>query len=168
VRILTDTTDRWEQVVVHAKTEPGRFRIAPEHIPKEKVSAVERGTDAMLRQIATMGPHTRQWAEAMTQARGVKAVRVLVGLKNLAGKHPTEALGLPRSLVPRGLSAPSWPRRPTGLGDRWPDLQHQLINRANRISAPPLPRDGSLLPVAQPSPLLHSRLASQRSSSLVL
>jgi transposase len=83
---------RWEQVAIHAKAEPGRFRTAPEHIPKEKVSAVERGTDALLRQIAAIGPHTRQWAEATTQARGVEAVRVLVGLKDLAGKHPSEAL----------------------------------------------------------------------------
>ena len=53
---------------------------------------MERGADAVLRQIAMIGPHTRQWAEAMTQARGVEGVRVLVGLKSLAGKHPSEAL----------------------------------------------------------------------------
>ena len=91
-RLVRVFNDRWEQLIVHAKTEPGRFRTAPQHIPKEKVSAVERGTDALLRQIAAIGPHTRQWSEATTQARGVEAVRVLVGLKNLAGKHPTEAL----------------------------------------------------------------------------
>ena len=45
-----------------------------------------------LRQIAAIGPHTRQWAEATTQARGVEAVRVLVGLKHLAGMHDSEAL----------------------------------------------------------------------------
>jgi transposase len=91
-RLVRIYNDRWEQVAVHAKAEPGRFRTAGEHIPKEKVSAVERGTDALLRQIASIGPHTRQWAEAMTQARGVEGVRVLVGLKNLAGKHDSEAL----------------------------------------------------------------------------
>jgi len=91
-RLVRLFNDRWEQLIVHAKTEPGRFRSAPEHIPQEKVSAVERGTDALLRQIATIGPQTRQWAEATTQARGVEAVRVLVGLKHLAGKHPSEAL----------------------------------------------------------------------------
>ena len=91
-RLVRIFNDAFEQLIVHAKTEPGRFRTAPEHIPKEKVSAVERGTDALLRQIATIGPHTRQWAEAMTQARGVEGVRVLVGLKNLAGKHPCKAL----------------------------------------------------------------------------
>lgn len=91
-RLVRIFNDRWEQVAVHAKAEPGRFRTAAEHIPREKISAVERGTDALLRQVATIGPHTRQWAEATTQARGVEAVRVLVGLKHLAGKHPTSSL----------------------------------------------------------------------------
>jgi transposase len=91
-RLVRIYNDRWEQLIVHAKTEPGRFRTSPKHIPREKVSAVERGTDALLRQVATIGPHTRRWAEATTQARGVEAVRVLVGLRALAGKHPTESL----------------------------------------------------------------------------
>jgi hypothetical protein len=39
-----------------------------------------------------VGLETRQWAEATTQARGVEAVRVLVGLKHLAGKHPSDDL----------------------------------------------------------------------------
>jgi len=91
-RLVRVFNDRWEQVAVHAKAEPGRFRTAPQHIPKEKVSAVERGTDALLRQVAALGPGTRQWAEATTQARGVEAVRVLVGLKALAAKHDAEAL----------------------------------------------------------------------------
>lgn len=91
-RLVRIFNDRFEQLAVHAKAEPGRFRTAPEHIPQEKVSAVERGTDALLRQVAAIGPHTRAWAEATTQARGVEAVRVLVGLKALAGKHSSQAL----------------------------------------------------------------------------
>ena len=91
-RLVRLFNDRWEPLGLHAKQEPGRFRTADEHIPREKVSAVERGTDALLRQLAIIGPSTRQWSEAMTQARGVEAVRVLVGLKALAGKHATEAL----------------------------------------------------------------------------
>ena len=91
-RLVRIFNDRFEQVAVHAKAEPGRFRTAAEHIPREKVSAVERGTDALLRQIAAIGPHTRQWAEATTQIRGVEAVRVLVGLKALAGKYPSDRL----------------------------------------------------------------------------
>jgi transposase len=91
-RLVRVFNDRWEQVAIHAKIEPGRFRTAAEHIPKEKVSDVERGTDALLWQVSLIGPHTRQWAEATTQARGVEAVRVLVGLKHLAGKHPSAEL----------------------------------------------------------------------------
>jgi hypothetical protein len=88
-RLVRVFNDRWEQVAVHAKAEPGRFRTAAEHIPREKVSAVERGTDALLRQVAAIGPQARQWAAAMLQARGVEGVRVLVGLKALAARHPT-------------------------------------------------------------------------------
>ena len=91
-RLVRIFNDRWEQLAVHAKAEPGRFRTNANHIPKEKVSAVERGTDALLRQVAAIGPHTRQWSQAMTQARGIEGVRVLVGLKALAAKHETEAL----------------------------------------------------------------------------
>ena len=91
-RLVRIFNDHWEQIAVHAKAEPGRFRTAGEHIPKEEVSAVERGTDALLRQVAAIGPQTRQWAEATTQARGVEGVRVLLGLRNLAGKHDSSAL----------------------------------------------------------------------------
>ena len=91
-RVVRLLNDQWQQLAVHAKAEPGRFRTAPQHIPQEKVSAVERGTDALLRQIATIGPHTKKWSEATVQVRGVEAVRVLVGLKALAGKHDTPAL----------------------------------------------------------------------------
>ncbi len=88
-RLVRIFNDRWQQVAVHAKAEPGRFRTSAQHIPKEKVSAVERGTDALLRQVASIGPHTRDWSRAMVTARGVEGVRVLAGLKALAAKHPT-------------------------------------------------------------------------------
>ena len=91
-RLVRIFNDRWEQIAVHCKCEPGRFRTDNKHIPKEKVSAVERGTDALLRQIAAIGPQTKAWSEATTQVRGVEAVRVLVGLKAIAGKHETAAI----------------------------------------------------------------------------
>ena len=91
-RIVRIFNDRWELLATHSKCEPGRFRTDSAHIPKEKVSSVERGTDALLRQVAAIGPHTKAWSEAMTQARGVEGVRVLVGLRALAGKHQTGAL----------------------------------------------------------------------------
>jgi transposase len=86
-RVVRVFNDRWQQIALHAKCEPGRFRTAAAHIPAQKVSAVERGTDALLRQIAAIGPHTKAWNESVIQSRGVEGVRVLVGLKALAGKH---------------------------------------------------------------------------------
>lgn len=83
---------QWHQLHVHSVIEPGRFRTAAQHIPQEKISAVERGTDVLLRQISAIGPHTQAWANATTQVRGVEAVRVLVGLKALAGKHDCQAM----------------------------------------------------------------------------
>jgi len=91
-RLVRLYNERFEPLAVHAKAEPGRFRTSAQHIPREKISAVERGTDALLRQAAAIGPETRGWAEAMTAARGVEGVRVLVGLKALAGKHPAVEL----------------------------------------------------------------------------
>ena len=86
-RVVRVFNGRWEQIALHAKCEPGRFRTDAAHIPAEKVSAVERGTDALLRQIAAIGPHTKAWSESVIQSRGVEGVRVLAGLKALAGKH---------------------------------------------------------------------------------
>lgn len=91
-RLVRVFNDQWKQIALHSKCEPGRFRTDSAHIPKEKVSSVERGTDALLRQIATIGPHTKAWSQATIAVRGVEGVRVLVGLKALAGKHETAAL----------------------------------------------------------------------------
>jgi len=91
-RLIRVFNDQWKQIAIHSKCEPGRFRTDSAHIPKEKVSSVERGTDALLRQIATIGPHTKAWSQATIAIRGVEGVRVLVGLKALAGKHETAAL----------------------------------------------------------------------------
>jgi transposase len=91
-RLVRVFNDQWKQIALHSKCEPGRFRTDAAHIPREKVSAVERGTDALLRQVATIGPHSKAWSEATIAIRGVEGVRVLVGLKALASKHQASAL----------------------------------------------------------------------------
>lgn len=91
-RLVRIFDNSWRQIAVHGKGEPGRFRTDANHIPREKVSAVERGADALLRQVATIGPHAKAWSEATLAARGVEGVRVLAGLRALAGKHETAAL----------------------------------------------------------------------------
>jgi transposase len=91
-RLVRIFNDRWEQLAAHAKCEPGRFSTNPHHIPKKRVSAVERGTDALLHDVALIGDDARQWSQAMVQTRGIEGVRVLAGLKALAKKHDSTAL----------------------------------------------------------------------------
>lgn len=91
-RLVRVFNDQWKQIALHSKVEPGRFRTDSAHIPPEKVTTVERGTDALMRQIAAIGPQSKAWSELVIASRGVQGVRVLVGLKALAGKHTSDAL----------------------------------------------------------------------------
>jgi Mu transposase, C-terminal domain len=91
-RLVRLFEESFRQLVVHARTAEGRFQTDPGHIPNKRVSAVERGADKLLNQVALIGPHVKQWSEAMTQARGVEGIRVLQGLKALASKHEATTL----------------------------------------------------------------------------
>jgi transposase len=82
---------RFEQIAVHARREPGRFSTHPQHIAPEKINGLERGAEYLLSQ-AAIGPHTRNWAEAMLVARGIQGTRVLQGLLALSRKEPRETL----------------------------------------------------------------------------
>ncbi|UCC31422.1 MAG: IS21 family transposase [Phycisphaerales bacterium] len=83
---------RMQQIAVHVKGEPGRFRTRPEHIAPEKISGVEQGTTRLLRKASLIGPHAQVWAQSMLQARGIQGVRVLLGLLSLAGRHSEHAV----------------------------------------------------------------------------
>jgi transposase len=91
-RLVRLFTDKWEQVAVHARAEPGKFRTDSNHIPKKRVSSIERGAKAMLNELAIVGKAVKDWSESMLQARGVEGIRVLQGLKALASKHDATAL----------------------------------------------------------------------------
>ena len=91
-RLVRLFNERWDQVAVHARAEPGRFRTDSNHIPKKRVSCIERGANALLKQLAIVGPSVKDWSEAMLQARGVEGIRVLQGLKALASKHDATSL----------------------------------------------------------------------------
>jgi len=91
-RLVRLFNERWEQVAVHARTEPGRFCTDQKHIPKKRVSCIERGANVMLKQLAIVGSSVKDWSEAMLQARGVEGIRVLQGLKHLALQHEATAL----------------------------------------------------------------------------
>ena len=86
-RLVRVFNDQWKQIALHSKAEPGRFRTDSAHIPAEQVTTVKRGTDALMRQISAIGPNSKAWSQLVIASRGVQGVRVLVGLKALAGKH---------------------------------------------------------------------------------
>ena len=91
-RLVRLFNDKWEQVAVHARAEPGKFSTDFNHIPKKRVSCIERGANVLLKQLAIVGPSVKDWSEAMLQARGVEGIRVLQGLKALASKYDATAL----------------------------------------------------------------------------
>ena len=84
--------DQWKQIALHSKVEPGRFRTDAAHILPGKVTTVECGTDALMRKIAAIGPNSKAWSQLVIASRGVQDVRVLLGLKALAGKHTSAEL----------------------------------------------------------------------------
>jgi transposase len=91
-RMVRVFNDRMERVAVHVRHEPGRFSTQPVHIASEKISGVERGAAWHLARVRRLGPKSTCWAEATVAARGVEAVRVLIGLLGLADRHPVAAI----------------------------------------------------------------------------
>jgi transposase len=91
-RMVRIFNDRMEPLVVHVKQEPGRFSTKSSHIASEKISGVERGAAWHLARVRRLGPNSTRWALAVVQARGVEAVRVLMGLLSLANRHPIAAI----------------------------------------------------------------------------
>jgi len=83
---------RFDQIAVHARHEPGRFSTLSAHIPPEKVSSIERGTDWMLRRAELVGPNCEAWARAVLENRGIQGIRVLQGLLGLIGRHSAGAV----------------------------------------------------------------------------
>jgi transposase len=91
-RLVRLFNHRFEQIAIHTRHEQGRFSTQSLHIAPEKVSGLERGAAYLLHKVSVVGPFTRQWSEAVVNARGIEGTRVLQGLLSLTKKHPCEAL----------------------------------------------------------------------------
>jgi transposase len=91
-RLVRIFNHRFEQIAVHTRREQGRFSTHAQHIAKEKISGLERGAAYLLNKVGVVGPFTRQWSQAVVNARGIEGTRVLQGLLSLTKKHPCEAL----------------------------------------------------------------------------
>lgn len=83
---------RMEQIIVHARVEPGRFQTHPDHIHPHKRSGVEKGAPWLLGRARAIGPHVARWARSMLNVRGVAGMRVLMGLIGMAKRYECERI----------------------------------------------------------------------------
>jgi transposase len=86
-RLVEIFNDAMQRLCVHAHKEPGRRSTAREHIPAEKISNPELGSEWMLKKAWVIGDGACAWAKAMLNARGIAGDRVLNGLLSLKKKH---------------------------------------------------------------------------------
>jgi transposase len=91
-RLVRIYNHRMELLATHVKKAPGQFSTQHAHIASEKISGVERGAAWHLARVRRLGPKSACWAEAAIAARGVEAVRVLIGLVSLAERHTADAI----------------------------------------------------------------------------
>jgi transposase len=91
-RLLRLYNTRREPIALHALAEPGKFTTHPAHLHSRKRHLIERGADHLLDRCRLIGPLTGTWAEAMHRTRGPQSLRVMLGLLQLAEKHPAAAL----------------------------------------------------------------------------
>lgn len=87
-RLVRVFDERFNQIALHTKIEPGRFSTHGGHIAAEKMSAVENGAASLLERAAKIGPEAARWSQALISARGIEGVRPLQGFLSLATKHP--------------------------------------------------------------------------------
>ena len=86
-RLVRLFNDRFEQIAVHPKGDPGSFNTLQAHLSDRKISTVERGATWLLTRASYIGEATEQWAISMMQQRGVAGLRILQGLLALAKRH---------------------------------------------------------------------------------
>lgn len=91
-RLVRIFDQRFQQIAVHVKVEPGRFHTRDEHIAPQKISRIEKGAEYLLRKVGVIGAGAEQWAQSMLQHRGIEGIRVLSGLLSLGHRHPRPVL----------------------------------------------------------------------------
>lgn len=89
VRIYNDCL---QQIVVHARALPGKFRTNRVHLAQAKISSIERGVEYMLDRARRLGHDAGRWAGQMIAVRGIEGIRVLQGFLSLARKHPANII----------------------------------------------------------------------------
>lgn len=91
-RLVRIYNQRWEQIALHTRHEPGKYATEPTHLHDHKRVIVERGADWLLNRARLIGKHSGSWAQEMFAQRGPQSMRVLQGLVALAAKYPAVQL----------------------------------------------------------------------------
>lgn len=87
-RLVRIFNQQLAQVRVHPKQAKGRFSTHPGDIAPEKINGIERGTEWLLRRAGSIGEHADRWAQEVISSRGIQGIRAVLGLINLANRHP--------------------------------------------------------------------------------
>jgi len=93
-RLVRVFNEQLKQIAVHPRMSPGKFNTSRSHLADQKISAVERGAEYMLRKTLFIGEDAGRWARAMLDHRGIEGVRVLQGFLHLAKQYPASAINL--------------------------------------------------------------------------
>jgi len=91
-RLVRVYNERFEEIAVHVRASPGRFRTDMRHIADEKISAVERGVEYLLPRAERIGIDAGRWAHAMMEERGIEGIRVLQGFLSLTRRHSAASI----------------------------------------------------------------------------
>lgn len=91
-RLVRVFNGQFGQIAVHPLVAPGKFNTNRCHLADQKISAVERGAEYMLRKTISIGTEASLWAKAMLDTRGIEGVRVLQGFIHLAKQYPAGAI----------------------------------------------------------------------------
>lgn len=85
---------RQRQITIHARVAPGQFSTHKDHIPEEKISAVERGPEWLLAKARDIGPNAEAWIRAMLKNRKLEGIRPSLGLFSLRKKHSSRTIDI--------------------------------------------------------------------------
>jgi transposase len=159
-RVVRLYNQRWEQIALHTRHEPGQFATDPNHIHDHKRTLIERGADWLLDRARLIGKYSGAWAEQMFAQRGPYAIRSLHGLLALAEKHPVA--GLERACQ-QAIEHGAW-----RLRDLRALLSRQPAQQLTFLEKHPLIRDleayGNIVPVCFSSPTKNLQIETKENT----
>ena len=91
-RLVRIFSEKMAQIAIHVRHEPGRFSTQAKHIAPQKINSIERGVHWLLGKIASIGPRSIAWSQAMLCVRGIEGTRVLQGLIALTERASGDAV----------------------------------------------------------------------------